>query len=216
MVLTLVGSSLSVCTKRVMIVLYEKQVPFKHVEIDFSKGEHLTPAYLEKQPFGKVPYIDDDGYILYESRAICRYIEEKYADQGTQGLIPTEPKARGLFEQAVSVEVSNFDPFASKAGYEMLIKPHHEGKPSDPQVFTSLIATLEKNLDVYEKILSKQAYLAGESITLADLFHIPSASLLPTAGSNAMQTRPNVARWIKALADRPSWKTVLKGLPSRG
>lgn len=65
---------------------------------------------------------DDEGYILYESRAIGRYIAEKYANQGTP-LIPKDLKAKGLFEQAASVEQANFDPFASKIVMEKVFKP---------------------------------------------------------------------------------------------
>lgn len=103
---------------------------------------------------------DDDGFILYESRAIGHYIAKKYADQGTK-LVPTELKAFGLFQQACSIEVANFDDYASKAVGEMVIKPF-KGLTSDKAVFEKLIAALDTKLDVYEKILSKQKYLAGD------------------------------------------------------
>lgn len=212
MVLTLYGNPQSTCTKRVAVVLHEKQVPFKFVAIDFAKGEHKSPAFLEKQPFGQVPYLDDDGHILYESRAIARYIAEKYADQGTP-LIPTDLKAKSLFEQAASSEQSNFDFFASQAAYENLFKPYR-GLTPNKERFDELIAGFEPKLDVYDKILSKQKYVAGDEITLADLFHIPYAVLLPVAGSNAIEARPNVARWLKDLTDRPSWQAIKDGIKS--
>ena len=59
---------------------------------------------------------------MYESRAIGRYIAEKYAGQGTP-LIPAELKAKAIFEQAASVEKDNFDALASKAVYEKVFKP---------------------------------------------------------------------------------------------
>jgi glutathione S-transferase len=65
---------------------------------------------------------DDDGFILYESRAITRYLATKYADQGTK-LIPTGVKECALYEQAASTEVSNFDPAASGITYEKIFKP---------------------------------------------------------------------------------------------
>jgi glutathione S-transferase len=57
MVLKLFGNVKSTCTCRVAIVLHEKQVPFEFHPVDFAKGEHKSPEYLEKQPFGQVPYI---------------------------------------------------------------------------------------------------------------------------------------------------------------
>lgn len=123
MVLKLYGHPISTCTKRVAATLAEKQVPFELIPIDFAKGEHKSAAFIEKQPFGQVPYIDDDGFILFESRAIARYIAHKYKDQGTP-LIPdySDVKAYAKFEQAASIEQSNFDPFASGIAHEKVFK----------------------------------------------------------------------------------------------
>jgi glutathione S-transferase len=105
MVLKIHGVKGSTCTQRVLTALYEKDVPFELITIDFSKAEHKSEKYMKLQPFGKIPVLDDDGFILFESRAIAKYIAKKYAGQGTQ-LIPADGdlKAYGLFEQ---VRMSN-------------------------------------------------------------------------------------------------------------
>ncbi|KAF8072245.1 glutathione S-transferase [Lyophyllum atratum] len=206
MVLKLYGASISTCVRRVAAVLLEKQVPFELIAVDFAKGEHKSPEFLEKQPFGQMPYIDDDGFILYESRAIARYIAAKYADQGTK-LIPTGLKENALFEQACSIEQSNFDASASGAVFEKVFKPRH-GLTTDQAVFDEHLKKLDAKLDAYDVILSKQKYLAGDELTLADLFHLPYGALLEAAGSNIMETKPNVARWFKDISSRPSWQAV--------
>lgn len=125
------------CTLCVAVVLKEKNVPFEFIPVDLLKGAHKAPKFTVYQPFGQVPYIvrpsfpyrcrtivdilylkDDNGLILYESRAICRYIAVKYAPQGTP-LIPTDPTAIAFFEQAVSIETSNFAPFVSGLAWEL-------------------------------------------------------------------------------------------------
>jgi glutathione S-transferase len=100
MVLKVHGSKGSTCTQRVLTALYEKGVPYEIVNINFSVGEHKSEKYMKLQPFGKIPVLDDDGFILFESRAIAKYIAAKYAGQGTP-LLPAESdlKAYGLFEQ---------------------------------------------------------------------------------------------------------------------
>jgi glutathione S-transferase len=66
MVIKIHGSPKSTCTQRVAVVLSEKQVPYEIVALDFAKAEHKSPAYLQKQPFGQIPVLEDeDGFILY-------------------------------------------------------------------------------------------------------------------------------------------------------
>ncbi|RXW17598.1 hypothetical protein EST38_g8248, partial [Candolleomyces aberdarensis] len=192
MALTLYGYPRSTCTQHVAMTLHEKGVPFKFVLVDLGKGEHKSPGFLDKMPFGQVPYIDDDGFILYESRAIANYLAEKYADQGTP-LIPKDLKAKALFEQAASIEAFNYNPSASKAVFDKIFKQQLTGVPADEALFESLMAELGKKLDVYDQILSKQKYLAGDQVTLADLSHLPYAELLSQVGAKVFEERPNVS-----------------------
>jgi glutathione S-transferase len=112
-------------TIRVLHILKEKNIPFEFIPIDMRAGQHKSPEHLEKQPFGQLPFIEDDGLILYETRAICRYIALKYRDQGTS-LIPdiSDLKATALFEQAASIEQNNFEPYALGLVMEKLYKEY--------------------------------------------------------------------------------------------
>ena len=103
MVLKIHGAKGSTCTQRVLTTLYEKNVPYEFVAINFSVGDHKSEKHMQLHPFGKVPVLDDDGFILFESRAIAKYIAAKYASQGTP-LLPAESdlKAYALFEQVRS------------------------------------------------------------------------------------------------------------------
>jgi len=213
MVLKLYGSPTSTCTQRVATVLYEKKVPYQLYPIDLTKGEHKTPEYLDKQPFGQVPYIDDDGYTLYESRAITRYIDTKYPNQGPK-LIPTDLKKYAQYEQAASNETSNYDPYVSGLVYEKVFKPYSGGKPDEVAV-KKYYDTLVPKLDAYDKILSKQKYLGGNECTLADLHHLPYGAKLYSAGyGNLIDSRSHLKRWWDELTSRPSWKANKDGVKS--
>lgn len=72
MVLRLYGSAMS--TSRVLVTILEKDLPYEHIMIDIGKGDQKTEDYKKLQPFGKVPVLDDDGFIIFESRAICKYL----------------------------------------------------------------------------------------------------------------------------------------------
>jgi glutathione S-transferase len=104
MPLKIYGMAQSSCTRRVLVTLAEKNITdYELIIVNLPLGEQYKPSYTEKAPFGKVPLLDDNGFLLYESRAICQYIARKYGDQGTK-LIPKEGDlvAYGLFEQARS------------------------------------------------------------------------------------------------------------------
>ncbi len=77
MVLKLYGSAMA--TSRVLVTILEKELPYELILIDIYKGEHKSNDYKKLQPFGKVPVLDDDGFQIFESRAICKYLA-RYGD----------------------------------------------------------------------------------------------------------------------------------------
>ncbi|KAF8324935.1 glutathione S-transferase [Amanita rubescens] len=161
-----------------------------------SKAEHKSEEHLKIQPFGQVPGLEDDGFFLYESRAIARYIAIKYDGQAT------------------SIEAFNFNPFATGIIWEKISRKHR-GLQTDEVQAENLSISLNARLDAYEKILSKQKYLAGDELTLADLFHLPCGAKLYVAGQgDFIDKRPNVKRWFEELTNRESWKAVKDGVNS--
>lgn len=73
MVLKLYGSAMS--TSRVLVTILEKELPYEFILIDIAKGDQKSEEYRKLQPFGKVPVLDDDGFLMFESRAICKYLD---------------------------------------------------------------------------------------------------------------------------------------------
>ncbi|PPQ66639.1 hypothetical protein CVT24_006931 [Panaeolus cyanescens] len=213
MVLKLYGS-LTAAVMRVYCILLEKNVPFELIPVDLRKGENRTPEYLAKQPFGQIPCIDDDGFVLFESRAICHYIATKYAHQGPD-LIPQDLEKNALYQQWASVEAFQFETKAVGVVTEAFYKPVFWGQEKNQTLYDEHLDKLGKTLDVYETVLSKQKYLVGDELTMVDLNHLPYAMLLGArGGTNIMQdeSRPNVVRWFNELSSRDSWKAVLAKL----
>ncbi|KAH9889014.1 glutathione S-transferase [Cubamyces lactineus] len=209
MVLTIHGNVMSTCTNRVRTVCEELGVPYEVVPVDFSKGEHKAPEFTAVQPFGQVPYLDDDGFKLFESRAMARYIALKYGGVGKLIPDPKDVQKTALFEQAASIELSNFDPYVSGLARENIFKPMFGGK-TDPAVVAELKSALEGKLAAYDVILGKTKYLAGDEVTLADLFHLPYGTLLEKQGIDYLVSGrwPNVTRWWKDISSRDSWKKI--------
>lgn len=212
MVLKLYGHTVSTATRRVACVARELKVPYELVTIDLFSGEHKSAPVLEKQPFRQLPWIDDDGFVLFESRAICRYLVAKYGPSSS--LVPKDLSGNAKFEQAASIEICNFDPYATAIGTEKVLKPLSGVQPDEAKIQENLNIFSSK-LDAYEAILSKQTYLAGDHITLADMFHLPFGYMVTSAAGIKIledsDSRPNVARWWKAVSSRPSWQAVKDG-----
>jgi glutathione S-transferase len=177
--------------------------------VDFAKGEHKAPGHLALQPFGQLPAIDDDGFVLYESRAIIRYLDAKL--EGTS-LTPADMKARALMEQWISVEASNFTPVAMKIIYQRLFNPMF-GQPTDEAIVTAARSDLRKVIAIMETQLGKTAYLTGDQPTLADIGYLPYIEYLFAVNSGDVITdSPNVSRWWTAMSTRPAWKTATGNL----
>ncbi|KAJ7853443.1 glutathione S-transferase [Mycena leptocephala] len=180
----------------VYLLLAEKQIPFELVAVDLKAKEQKKPEFLAMHPFGQVPVIDDDGFIVYESRAICHQDPK---------LFPKGLKERAMVEQGAAVESANFEPAILKLFREGGKKLR--GLPFDQDVFNEALAELSAVLDVYEVILGKHKFLGGDEYSLADLFHFGNAPRLAENGIDIMTSkgRPNVTRWWNELTARPAW-----------
>lgn len=123
MVLKLHGNPNSTCTKRAQVVFIELGIPYELVPVDYSTHENKMPEYVVIHPFGRVPYLDDDGFTIYESRAIARYIALKYGGIGKLIPDPRDLRKTALFEQAASIETTSFDAQAFELLYQLVFNP---------------------------------------------------------------------------------------------
>ncbi|KAF4628458.1 hypothetical protein G7Y89_g9695 [Cudoniella acicularis] len=208
----------STCSRRVLVTLEEAGIPYEIVDVNLFAGEQKGASHLKLQPFGKIPVLDDDGFILYESRAICKYIAKKY---GKGKLIPQDGdlKAFALFEQACSVELCQYDGPSFKICYEKVFKQMRGQGPPDEAILEPARKEIEIVFAVYENTLSKQAYLAGDELTVVDLYHLSNGNYIRGVGEKGLFEKfPHVEKWFSGLENSESWKKTIslgKPLPGR-
>jgi glutathione S-transferase len=177
---------------------HETATPFDLVLVDFAKGEHKQPAHVARQPFGQVPSLDDDGFTMYESRAMARYIDGKAGGV----LTPRDLQARARMEQWISIETSNFAPHAMKFIYHAIFK-----REQTPEVLKAAGAALDTAFGVLERALSDQPFLAGDSFSLAEICFAPYLEYLAVSpAANKLAEHPRVAAWWSTISDRPAWR----------
>src|SRR4051794_24067433 len=97
---TLHGPAYSTYARTARLVLEEKGVPYELREVDLLAGATQQPAYLELQPFAKVPAFEHDGFRLYETAAIARYVDEAFPGPRLQ---PSDAKRRARMTQIIAI-----------------------------------------------------------------------------------------------------------------
>ncbi|KGO72925.1 Glutathione S-transferase, N-terminal [Penicillium italicum] len=166
-------------------------------------------------PFGALPCLKDSSFdpplVLYESRAIVRYLALRYG-QGTLMPNPSDIRAAALFEQAASTELTAFDPVANRLVFEQFFKPKLFA--SDGSVDVSLVASLKSRLqvvlDTLDSILNRQNYMAGEDCSVVDLFYVPYLHHLTTSvWPSVLENRPHLKSWWEKMKLRPSYLEVV-------
>jgi len=212
MAIKIYGTYYSPATSRSLVVLLEKDVEFELVPVSVLAGDEKKPEYLALQPFGLVPLLQDGDVQIYESRAIARYIADKYESQGTPNLHGSTLAERALVEQWLDVEIGTFSVIALSLIRETLYKPGFFKAPADPKVLAELAPKLAKVLDIYDAHLATHKYLAGEFVSIADLAHLPFGWLyFEVIGKKEelLGSRKHVAKWWKEISTRPAWKKVI-------
>lgn len=194
------GHPMSTCTRKVLMVLAETNTPSEFVLVDLFKGEHKQAAHLARQPFGQVPALEDDGLELYESRAICRYINEK----ANGPLIPRDLKARARMEQWISVESSNFTDPVMKFVFHHIFK-----REQTPAVLESAGERLENALVIMDKQLANHPFIAGETFSLADICFMPYIEYaMNTPAKEIFAKHKHVTAWWHKISEKPTWHKI--------
>jgi glutathione S-transferase len=163
---------------------------------------------MKRHPWGKIPVVTfPEGFTLYESRAICKYLAKKYAFP----LLPpdTDVEAAALFDQAQSAEMLYFADPAGKIAFEKFAKKFM-GLPADEAVVAGALKSVEAFFDVAERLLQEREYMAGKDFTLADIYYIPLIQRLFASGyGDVILRRKAVSAWWDRCINRPAIQKLL-------
>jgi glutathione S-transferase len=201
----LYGNFGSTCTRKVLLTLAEKGEEVQFVSINLAKGEQKSSDHVQRQPFGVIPVLEDDGFSLYESRAIIRYLDAKLPNPR---LTPTDLRDRARMEQWISVEHSYFSSAVMGIVVQKLFLPMR-GQQPDEGIVAQGRKQVERVLDVLDRGLDGHVHLAGEDFTLADICFMPYVNYLFAAReAEVVSPRKNVASWWARVSARPSWRKI--------
>lgn len=207
--MVLYGHPGSGCTQKVLIMLAEKGVEAQMVLIDMSKGEQKGAEHLARHPFGVIPALEIDGFTMYESRAIVRYLNDRLPGAS---LVPEDRKARAMMEQFLQVEQCYLDKGVSRIFFQKVINPMM-GWPVDEAAAEKGRGEIRSAYAVLDRHLAGNDYLAGAAFSVAEISYLPGLFGLKLAREEALIADfPNVFAWVERITARPSWQKVLSML----
>lgn len=185
-------------SRKVRIVLSEKGLEFERVNVDLTKREQKNPEYLKIHPFGQVPALDDEGFVLYDSTVINEYLEDEYP---YPSLMPSDSEGRARARLLEDFRDSHFNPYCVHIIYEMR-KPEGE---RDAQRIDNAKAQIAACFDRIENELQGKEYLVG-TFSLADIAFMANFDFLDRFAISVDPSKHrNTAAWIARLKARPSY-----------
>lgn len=209
---TLFGYQYSVYLRIVRMVLAEKGITYSRIEVD-PFADDISSEYLAMHPFGRVPTLDHDGFILYETVAITRYIDEVFDGPSLQ---PTEPRERARMAQIISIIDSyGYWPIVRQVFSHSVFRPD-VGEAVDPEEIQQGLEASSRVLNALESLVETDEFLVGENPSLADFHLAPMIAYFTQApeGAEIFQNYPKLSFWWKSMITRESLLSTEPGLPS--
>lgn len=201
------GPAYSTYTRSVRMALAEKALSYKLVEVDVLKGEGEKPEHLRRHPFGKVPSFEHDGFSLYETGAINHYIDDVLP--GAK-LTPVDHMRKARMNQIMGlIDSYLYQPAIHGVFIPRVIGPMM-GQTADELKVAENAAAAEKALSEIERLVGSNIFLAGPSVSLADVHLAPVVAYYSQTpeGEQALKKLPKLAAWWSRVKDRPSVKST--------
>lgn len=203
MTVTLYGAPYSVYTRSARLALIEKGVDYTLEMVDVHGPSGMPPEHLQRQPFGKIPAFEHDGFALFETGAILRYVDEAFPGPALQ---PRDVKRRARMNQAISVCDSYLYPHGVWGIFVERVSKAKRGEAADEQKVAASLPKSAACHAVLAEILGDQAYLCGDALSLADLHAAPMLACVSMTeeGRGMMAAHPKLAAWWQRMGARES------------
>ncbi|MBV8272970.1 MAG: SRPBCC domain-containing protein [Cupriavidus sp.] len=200
---TVYGDGRSTYVRTVRMALAEKGIAYT-----LKPLTPRDPELLEHQPFGRIPAFSDGPLEFYETRGILNYIEESF--DGPSLISQAGPTARARCEQWISlINCHAYDAMVRRYVLQYVFPKGEDGQP-DRKTIDAALPEIEKQLDVFEQAYGGRDFLAGNTLTMADLFLAPIVEYLGHFPETAamLESRPNIRRAHAAMRARPSFSAT--------
>ncbi|WP_425404830.1 glutathione S-transferase family protein [Hwanghaeella sp.] len=197
--------------QRVHVFMAEKGLDLERVRVNIRQGEQFAEPFCSMNPFHCVPVLElDDGTVIAESMSICRYLEELHPSPSLFGRTPEKRAVIDMWARRMELDafipllhaLRNHAPmFAGR-----VVPGTNSDLPQVPEIVTRGIDMMQVFLTRLEPHLERNAFLAGEDFSVADITGFFTMRLAGAVGMDISKAFPNTARWHADISARPSFK----------
>lgn len=197
--------------RAVCVTLEEKGAAYDIVPA--APGTMKQKPHLDRHPFGRVPVLEHDGFMLYETQAILRYVDRVLP---SPGLTPHDPKAAARMDQVMNVcDWYLFQGVANVIAFQRIVGPRIMGLVPDETAIAAVMPRAHTVMTELSRLLGSQKFFAGAAVSLADLHVAPQLDFLGQTPEWAPLTAQadNIVGWLARMTARPSmaattWESI--------
>lgn len=192
--------------RAVLATLEEKGAPYRLQALE-PAARH-SPAYLALHPFGRIPAFEHDGFRLYETQAILRYLDRVLPEPA---LTPSDVKRAARMDQVMNVnDWYLFQGVGSVIIFHRVVAPRLMGQAPDEEAIRAAMPKAHTVFNELARLLGEQTYFTGDTLSLADIIvapHVEYFTMIPEW--NVLGARhANLVAWVKRMQERPSLKAT--------
>lgn len=201
----LYGADYSVYVRIARMTLAEKGVGYELVPLDIFAAEGVPAWYLELHPFGRIPALEHDGFRLFETGAIARYVDEAFDGPALQ---PADARGRARMGQIIGM----LDAYGYRAMVWDVAVERLEKTPPDEALIAGGLGQAETVLKVLTSLKAKGPWLLGDQLTLADLHAAPIIAYFVKVaeGRDLLARFGEIRDWYQRAAARQSFAKTEK------
>ncbi|MGH8286803.1 MAG: glutathione S-transferase family protein [Steroidobacteraceae bacterium] len=173
--------------------------------VDLTKGEQHSPAFAALNPNKRMPVLEEDGFVLWESNAILQYLALKRPESG---LLPDDPRGRTDVMRWQCWDLAHWDPACATIIFERMVKRLLGLGSPDPAEIAKGEERFHRCAEVLDGHLASHRFLTGDALTVADFsigapLNVAPVAQLPVSEYEAIK------RWHAELCELPAWRKTL-------
>jgi glutathione S-transferase len=192
--------------RSVLATLEEKGVANRLKPV--APGTFQSAEHLARHPFGRVPVLEHEGFLLYETQAILRYLDRLLP---SPSLTPSDLQRAARMDQAMNVnDWYLFQGVGNVIIFQRVIGPRLMGKAPDEAAVEAAMPKAKIVFNELARLLGQESYFAGPEVSLADMLLAPAVAFFVQTPEWSVlgAPRPNLGAWLSRMEARPSMQAT--------